>query len=127
MASDGDEDGDGGIDDEAGARGTQPLGNDLRVKRQADRRAAELCRLHRDRPRRYKALARQHALRDLEEALMVPAALDAVSDEAPELPVPPPAESSATEDEDEASGAGSPALRRRAKSDKRSVGFAFPS
>ena len=32
----------------------------------------------------------------------------------------------ATEDEDEASGAGSPARRRRAKSDKRSVGFAFP-
>ena len=63
LARDGDEDGDGGIDDEAGARGTQPLGNDLRVKRQADRLAAELFRLHRDRPRRYKALARQHALR----------------------------------------------------------------
>ena len=62
LARDGDEDGDGGIDDEAGARGTQPLGNDLRVKRQADRLAAELFRLHRDRPRRYKALARQHAL-----------------------------------------------------------------
>ena len=29
LARDGDEDGDGGIDDEAGARGTQPLGNDL--------------------------------------------------------------------------------------------------
>ena len=28
LARDGDEDGDGGIDDEAGARGTQPLGND---------------------------------------------------------------------------------------------------
>ena len=67
LARDGDEDGDGGIDDEAGARGTQPLGNDLRVKRQADRLAAELFRLHRDRPRRYKALARQHALQDLEE------------------------------------------------------------
>ena len=98
----------------------------MRVKRQADRLAAELFRLHRDRPRRYKALARQHALRDLEEALHVPAALDAAGDEAPELPVPPPAESS-TEDEDEASGAGSPARRRRAKSDKRSVGFAFPA
>jgi Ca2+-binding EF-hand superfamily protein/ubiquitin-protein ligase len=125
LARDGDEDGDGGIDDEAGARGTQPLGNDLRVKRQADRLAAELFRLHRDRPRRYKALARQHALRDLEESLEVPAArLDA--DEAPELPVPP-SESSATEDEDEAPGAGSPARRRRAKSDKRSVGFAVPA
>ena len=56
----------------------------------------------------------------------MPAALGAVSDEAPELPVPPPAESS-TEDEDEASGAASPARRRRAKSDKRSVGFALPA
>ena len=62
---------------------------------------------------------------DLEEALEVPAArLDA--DEAPELPVQP-SESSATEDEDEAPGAGSPARRRRAKSDKRSVGFAVPA
>ena len=123
LARDGDEDGDGGIDDEAGARGTQPLGNDLRVKRQADRLAAELFRLHRDRPRRYKALARQHALRDLEEALHVPAAR---LEEPPELPVPPPAESS-TEDEDDASGAGSPARRRRVKGDKRSVGFALPA
>ena len=121
---DGDEDGDGGIDEEAGARGTQPLGNDLRVKRQADRLAAELFRLHRDRPRRYKALARQHALRDLEESLEVPAAR---LEEPPELPVPPPAESSATEDEDEASGAASPARRRRVKGDKRSVGFALPA
>ena len=124
LARDGDEDGDGGIDDEAGARGTQPLGNDLRVKRQADRLAAELFRLHRDRPRRYKALARQHALRDLEESLEVPAAR---LEEPPELPVPP-SESSATEDEDEASdGAASPARRRRVKGDKRSVGFALPA
>ena len=89
----------------------------MRVKRQADRLAAELFRLHRDRPRRYKALARQHALRDLEEALHVPAAR---LEEPPELPVPPPAsESSSTEDE--ASGAASPARR------KRSVGFALPA
>ena len=77
-----------------------------------------LARLHRDRPRRYKALARQHALRDLEESLEVPAAR---LEEPPELPVPPPAESSSTEDEDEASGAASPARR------KRSVGFALPA
>ena len=120
LARDGDEDGDGGIDDEAGARGTQPLGNDLRVKRQADRLAAELFRLHRDRPRRYKALARQHALRDLEEALCVPAALDAVSDEAPELPVPP----SESRDRGRGRGTWRGVARAAAKGEERqTVGF----
>lgn len=90
LARDGDEDGDGGIDAEAGARGVEPLGHDVRAKRRADRIAAELFKLYTTKPRRYAALARQHALRDLEEAAHVPASrLAAVADElAPALPSP---------------------------------------